>query len=50
MRRLAVQLCHHAAISSTPCAGNKAPAIAGLRKWLTDAGRAIEAMLSDYLQ
>jgi hypothetical protein len=34
--------------NSTPWASNKAPAIVGLRKWLTDAGRATEAMLPDH--
>jgi LysR family glycine cleavage system transcriptional activator len=33
-----------------PAASNDAPAIVALRRWLTDAGRATEAMLPEYLQ
>ena len=33
----------------TPAASNDAPAIVALRRWLTDAGRATEAMLPEYL-
>lgn len=33
-----------------PAASNDAPAIIAFRKWLTDAGRATEAMLPEYLQ
>jgi LysR family glycine cleavage system transcriptional activator len=33
-----------------PTASNHAPAIVALRKWLTDAGRATEAMLAEYLE